>query len=114
MGWSFRKSINLGPIRLNLSKSGVGFSTGVRGFRVSTGPRGTRLNAGVGPLRYTKTLSGHSPHTHVTPTDDAPPIPPGRPAGLLTKLLAAIGLIVVLAVVGLVLLLVVVAVLRTR
>jgi hypothetical protein len=24
MGWSYRKSVNLGPFRVNLSKSGIG------------------------------------------------------------------------------------------
>lgn len=33
MGWNFRKSIGLGPLRLNLSKSGVGGSFGVGPFR---------------------------------------------------------------------------------
>ncbi len=61
MGWNYRKSINLGGgLRLNLSKSGVGISGGVKGFRIGTGPRGTRLTAsipGTG-LYYTKNLSG--------------------------------------------------------
>src|SRR5689334_644949 len=52
IGFSFRKSIKMGPIRLNLSKSGVGISTGVKGLRVSTGPRGTYLNAGRRGLYY--------------------------------------------------------------
>lgn len=34
MGWNFRRSLNLGPLRLNASKSGIGYSVGVRGFRV--------------------------------------------------------------------------------
>jgi Protein of unknown function (DUF4236) len=34
MGWRFRKSINLGPFRINLSKKGAGVSAGVPGFRV--------------------------------------------------------------------------------
>jgi hypothetical protein len=34
MGFYYRKSVNLGPFRVNLSKSGVGNSVGVRGFRV--------------------------------------------------------------------------------
>ena len=33
MGFYYRKSVNLGPFRVNLSKSGVGNSVGVRGFR---------------------------------------------------------------------------------
>lgn len=33
MGFNFRKSIKLGPARINLSKSGVGYSVGAGGFR---------------------------------------------------------------------------------
>ena len=66
MGLCFRKSINLGlGIRLNLSKSGIGISTGVKGFRVSSGPRGTKLTAsipGTG-IYYTKTLSSKKQST---------------------------------------------------
>lgn len=40
MGIRFRKSIKMGPVRLNLSKSGVGASIGVKGARVGIGPRG--------------------------------------------------------------------------
>lgn len=36
MGWRFRKSINLGfGFRINLSKSGIGYSWGVPGYRVT-------------------------------------------------------------------------------
>lgn len=36
MGWRFRKSINLGGgFRINLSKSGIGYSWGVKGFRIT-------------------------------------------------------------------------------
>jgi hypothetical protein len=34
MGWSFRRSIRLGPFRFNLSKSGIGTSVGVPGYRI--------------------------------------------------------------------------------
>lgn len=40
MGLRFRKSINLGPLRINLSKSGIGFSVGVKGFRVGRSAKG--------------------------------------------------------------------------
>lgn len=40
MGLRFRKSINLGPIRLNFSKSGMGISFGTKGFRVSRSAKG--------------------------------------------------------------------------
>ena len=33
MGWNFRKSIKVGPARVNLSKSGVGYSFGAGGIR---------------------------------------------------------------------------------
>lgn len=33
MGWNFRKSIKVGPARINLSKSGVGYSVGADGVR---------------------------------------------------------------------------------
>jgi hypothetical protein len=41
MGWRFRRSIR-GPLglRINLSRRGVGFSEGVRGFRVGRDARG--------------------------------------------------------------------------
>lgn len=57
MGWSFRKGFKIAPgIRLNLSKSGVGISGGVKGFRVGVGPRGTNVSAGRGGLYYRKQL----------------------------------------------------------
>lgn len=58
MGFSFRKSFKVGPVRLNLSKRGVGVSAGVKGLRVGVGPGGARLSAGRGPLRYTKQIGG--------------------------------------------------------
>lgn len=33
MGFRYRKSKNFGPFRINLSKSGVGWSVGGKGFR---------------------------------------------------------------------------------
>lgn len=40
MGLRFRKSINIGPLRINFSKSGIGFSLGVKGFRISRSAKG--------------------------------------------------------------------------
>ena len=42
MGFYYRKSVNLGPFRVNLSKSGLGYSVGGRGFRVGTTARGKK------------------------------------------------------------------------
>lgn len=57
MGFYIRKSIKAGPFRFNLSKSGVGLSVGVRGFRLGAGPRGNYVRAGVGGFYYAQTLS---------------------------------------------------------
>jgi hypothetical protein len=54
MGFYIRKSVNFGPLRVNLSKSGVGYSVGGRGFRTGVradGRRYTRVSVpgtGVG------------------------------------------------------------------
>jgi len=42
MGFFFRKFKNLGPFRINLSKSGVGWSVGTRGARVGRSARGKK------------------------------------------------------------------------
>lgn len=58
MGLNFYKGINLGAgFRLNVTKSGLGLSGGVRGLRVGLGPRGGRFQAtlpGTG-IYYRKT-----------------------------------------------------------
>ncbi len=40
MGFYYRKSVNIGPFRINLSKQGVGYSVGGRGFRTGVTARG--------------------------------------------------------------------------
>jgi hypothetical protein len=59
MGFYLRKSIKVGPLRFNLSKSGVGVSAGVKGLRFGVGPRGNYVHMGRGGLYYRATL----PHT---------------------------------------------------
>lgn len=60
MGFRFRKSIKAGPLRINLSKSGIGYSFGVKGARIShsaTGrKRATFSIPGTG-LSYSKSLT---------------------------------------------------------
>ena len=46
MGFFFRKSISVGPVRLNFSRSGVGVSTGVRGLRSGINAKGKSYVAG--------------------------------------------------------------------
>ncbi len=61
MAWSYRKSLNLGPFRLNVSKSGLGYSVGGRGFRVAVNPRGRQYTSvsipGTGLRYYTSQKS---------------------------------------------------------
>jgi hypothetical protein len=40
MGWRFSRSINLGPLRINLSKRGVGASVGAGPFRIGRSASG--------------------------------------------------------------------------
>jgi len=57
MGLFFRKSINLGFLRINFSKSGVGFSVGIPGFRIVKPAKGKiYLQAGKNGLYYRKTI----------------------------------------------------------
>ena len=60
MGWYFRKSKTVGPFRVNFSKSGMSFSTGVKGARMSFGPRGTFVNVGGNGIYYRKKLGSSS------------------------------------------------------
>lgn len=56
MGWYLRKSFRAGPVRWNLSKSGIGMSVGVRGLRVGTGPRGPYIAGGRHGVYYRQSL----------------------------------------------------------
>lgn len=61
MGGRFRKSVKLGGARINLSKSGIGYSVGGKGYRVTKkaggGYRTTASVPGTG-LSYVKDYSG--------------------------------------------------------
>ena len=56
MGFYLRKSISVGPLRFNLSKSGIGVSAGVKGLRFGVGPRGNYVHIGGGGLYYRATI----------------------------------------------------------
>jgi hypothetical protein len=57
MGFYIRKSKKIGPFKVNLSKSGVGLSVGVKGARIGTGPRGAYVHAGRNGLYYRRNIS---------------------------------------------------------
>jgi hypothetical protein len=75
MGFYIRKSLSFGPLRFNLSSSGVGVSAGVKGFRVGTGPRGNYIHAGMGGLYYRQTLGSNRRTTRreLAPSYSPPP-----------------------------------------
>ena len=66
MGFRFRKSVNLGPLRLNFSKSGIGYSIGGKGFRLTKRADGreqaTASIPGTG-ISYTTTAKSSSATT---------------------------------------------------
>lgn len=63
MGFRFRKSVNLGPLRVNFSKSGIGYSVGGKGFRATKkaggGFRTTTSIPGTG-ISYVRDYSASS------------------------------------------------------
>ncbi|MCM1338946.1 MAG: DUF4236 domain-containing protein [Muribaculaceae bacterium] len=55
MGFHIRKSFKAGPVRFNLSKSGIGASIGVKGLRLGTNSQGkSYIHAGRYGLYYKK------------------------------------------------------------
>ncbi len=91
MGFYIRKWFGLGPLRLNVSKSGLGVSAGVRGARVGLGPRGYTVHLGRHGLYYRATIgrgrtrlpNGTEAGTHPKALSDPAPEQPraGDPAG---------------------------------
>lgn len=57
MSFYIRKAFRVGPLRLNLSKSGLGLSAGVTGARVGIGPKGAYVHGGRHGLYYRKYAS---------------------------------------------------------
>lgn len=76
MGLYLRKSIKVGPLRFNLSGSGIGVSAGIPGFRVGTGPRGNYVHMGRGGLYFRQSLPSLSSHDASRPQQlPAPSLP---------------------------------------
>ena len=67
MGFRFRKSLNVGPFRMNFSKSGVGYSVGGKGFRFTKkaggGYRTTSSIPGTG-ISFVNDPSGSKSEKH--------------------------------------------------
>lgn len=58
MSLYLRKSITVGPLRFNLSGSGIGVSAGVKGLRFGTGPRGNYVHMGRHGIYYRSAYHG--------------------------------------------------------
>lgn len=74
MGFRFRKSINLGGgFRINLSKSGIGYSWGMKGFRITKTAKGairTTLSIPGTGISYSKeNKPNRSKHAHIQSID---------------------------------------------
>lgn len=85
MGFYLRKSISVGPLRFNLSKSGIGLSAGVKGLRFGVGPRGNYVHMGRGGLYYRATLPSSTLSNRPPSQPDlspSPQVPPGTHAPL--------------------------------
>jgi|GEM_PF-1375788 len=85
MAFYLRKYLQSGPVRLNISKGGLGLSGGVRGARIGISPRGTYLHAGRHGLYYRKHLSGQQQKSQ----------PDEMIKGCMSLILAVIALIIV-------------------
>lgn len=81
MGFRFRKSVKLGPMRINFSKSGVGYSYGVKGYRVTHTANGRK--------RTTVSIPGTG-LSHVTET------PKAKQSSLLPAVVGGIVILLVL------------------
>jgi len=77
MGWFLRKSFSFGPVRLNLSKSGLGYSVGVKGARVGFGPRGNYIHMGRYGVYYRQSLSPPAPDSQIRTPTPLQPSPQG-------------------------------------
>lgn len=82
MGLYLRKSVRVGSLRFNFSKSGIGVSGGFKGFRVGTGPRGNYVHMGAHGIYYRKSLGAPAPRRALSPggAPVAQPVPYVQPS----------------------------------
>lgn len=98
MGWFLRKSLRVGPLRLNLSKRGIGASVGVKGARLGVDATGKPYAAGGRYGLYFRERLGAS-HTgqvagEIEPSSEGQiPAPRGRRWWMLVVLVLLIGII---------------------
>jgi hypothetical protein len=78
MGWSLRRSVRFGPLRVNFSKSGIGYSLGVRGARIGKDAQG-RVYSQVS-IPHTGIYNRQYYKPSPPPSHAIPKLPPGVPA----------------------------------
>ena len=79
MGFRLRKSFGKGPFRINISKSGIGYSIGVKGARITKTAKGTKRTTlsvpGTG-LSYVSETSGRRKRNRKSSSTTTPiPVP---------------------------------------
>ncbi len=108
MGWYYRRSARIGPLRLNFSKRGVGYSVGAGGYRVGRSSSGRTYRsfnvAGTG-LRYVRYNSAGHPTSHprhaLPPShQNAPNTKAGCGCGCVTLFLIILALLMAISAVG--------------
>ena len=105
MKWNFRKSIKLGPVRVNLSKSGVGGSIGVKGFRKGIDAKGrsyTHVSI-PGTGIYSRSYDKQDGKTQSGRTDSNPEngsAPSKGNAGLVPALAISLGIFIAILAMG--------------
>jgi hypothetical protein len=77
MAWRIFKSISVGLAKINLSRSGVGVSLGIKGLRVGiSGSKRPYISYRLGPLSYFKYLNERTARSRgvadVTASDSTP------------------------------------------
>lgn len=99
MGFNFRKSFKAGPFRINLSKSGIGYSVGGKGFRLTKkaggGFRTTSSIPGTG-IRYTRDIGGGRNHNSSNNSSQAD----GTGQGCNRGCGCAVGLVLIVLILG--------------
>jgi len=74
MSFYIRKSITLGGLRFNFSKSGIGASVGAKGFRFGVGPRGNYVHMGRNGVYYRTALSKKDSQSSTNSNETVVPI----------------------------------------
>jgi hypothetical protein len=76
MSFYLRTSIGVGPLRVSMSRSGLGASVGIPGFRLGAGSRGTYISLGGGLASYRATIRSPRGYSGVRTTPVARPSHP--------------------------------------